>query len=257
MERRNGAQQMERVTLDLLSRAEGPVGSRRLVETFREHGIHVAEATAGRFLRQLDWEGLTRPVSKQGRVLTEHGFVRLKQLRLLERLDYHSAELVRAINAIDVDELIDLLYVRRAVEAEAARLAAVRATAEECEQIRTAVDSQMRRVMASTDGTEYGLSFHLLVARASHNSTLRALIGVLVDPASDPVDRLINVLSVQSGAQSAFTQEHRDVAEAICAHEADAAQNAMRHHIDAVIRLFERYRSQVPDREADAVGQSP
>ena len=116
---------IERIALDTLACADGPVGASRLVEELSQHDIDLSEATAGRFLRSLDRRGLTRPMGKRGRLLTEEGRTRLQQLEILQRQGEHSALLVGAAMPVDIDELIDLLYVRRAVEPEAARHAAL------------------------------------------------------------------------------------------------------------------------------------
>jgi repressor of nif and glnA expression len=83
---------------------------------FRAEGIDVAEATAVRFLRVMDERGLTVRVGRQGRLITERGRQRLQHLRLVERLDQPSSELVCILSASDTDELIEVLHLRRAAE---------------------------------------------------------------------------------------------------------------------------------------------
>lgn len=55
--RQSQEEQMERVALELIASHDGPVGATRLLVALNDHGITVAEATAGRFLRQLDARG--------------------------------------------------------------------------------------------------------------------------------------------------------------------------------------------------------
>jgi DNA-binding FadR family transcriptional regulator len=128
--------EMEILALTLIRESERPVGSSRLAEAFNESGIHVAEATAGRFLRSLDKQGLTLiPRPKQGRVVTELGQQRLEELRAALRAQENGANLVRAASTNDLSELLDILVVRRAVESEGARLAAENASDEDLEEI--------------------------------------------------------------------------------------------------------------------------
>lgn len=88
----SGTQLMELTALLLLEGAHEPVGSARLAEAFRQSGIPVASATAGRYLRQLDERGLTRPKgTKLGRIITDAGRQRLRQLSLRQRQDEHGA----------------------------------------------------------------------------------------------------------------------------------------------------------------------
>ena len=73
---------LELVALSVLADAQGPVGSMRLAEAFQEAGHGLSQATAGRFLRQLDLLGLTRgDGGKRGRTITKDGMARLDDLR--------------------------------------------------------------------------------------------------------------------------------------------------------------------------------
>lgn len=233
---------MERIALDLLAEASDPIGSVRLAEALDERGIPVAEATAGRFLRVLDRNGYTRVIGRRGRVLTEDGRMHLARLRVLERQREHSAVLMQAVDATDVNELIDLLYVRRAVEPEVARHAAVRASEVERRMIQAAANCHMQNVMEGFDGGTPALEFHRIVAHASHNRMLSAVVGMLVDPANDPLSKLLDLIAVQSGAHVTFAHEHRDIVEAICLTDPAAAEQSMRAHIDHLIALVECYR---------------
>jgi DNA-binding FadR family transcriptional regulator len=241
---------IERIALDTLAGAAGPVGASRLVEELGQHDIALSEATAGRFLRSLDRRGLTRPMGKLGRLLTEEGRSRLKQLEILQRQGEHSALLVGAATPVDVDELIDLLYVRRAVEPEAARHAALRATEEEREAIRAVSNSHLHHVMVGGDHAAAAIDFHRLVAQASHNKMLTAVTSLTVDPSNDALTRLLDFISVEVGAHFTFAHEHRDIIDAIVARNPQAAEEAMRAHVDDLIRVVQEYRQRFPARDA-------
>jgi DNA-binding FadR family transcriptional regulator len=237
---------MERIALDTLAGADGPVGASRLVERLSQHQIEMSEATAGRFLRSLDRRGLTQPIGKLGRLLTDQGRSRLAQLEILRRQGEHSALLVGAATPRDVDELIDLLYVRRAVEPEAARHAALRATDDEREAIRAVADSHIHHVMDGTDHSEAAIDFHRLVAHASHNKMLTAVAGLTLDPSLSSLSMLLDFISVEAGAHFTFAHEHRDIIDAIVAREPQQAEAAMRRHVDDLIRVVEEYRQRFP-----------
>lgn len=232
---------MELIALSFLDDQAQPVGSPRLVTEFRAAGIDVAEATVGRFLRVLDERGLTVRVGRQGRLITERGRQRLQHLRLVERLDERSAELVRLLHAGETDELIDILHLRRGVEGEAARLAAIRATDEERALLHAFAMSHHERVHAEEDGKPAALNFHLEVARASHSPIVEAAISLLIEPPNDPFMTVLDIITVQAGAQYGFAEEHGAVADAILDGDATAAEQAMRVHIDALIALVRRF----------------
>jgi GntR family transcriptional regulator, transcriptional repressor for pyruvate dehydrogenase complex len=237
---------IERIALETLASAAGPIGASRLVEELSRHDIDLSEATAGRFLRSLDRRGLTRPMGKLGRLLTEEGRIRLQQLQILQRQGEHSALLVGAATPVDIDELIDLLYVRRAVEPEAARHAALRATDQERDAIRAVADSHIHHVIGGTDHAEAAIDFHRLVARASHNKMLTAVASLTLDPSNNPLSTLLDVISIEAGAHFAFAHEHRDIVEAIIARQPQRAEVAMREHVDDLIRVVQEYRKRVP-----------
>ncbi len=231
---------MEFIALSLLAESSEPVGSPRLVTALQDAGIEVAEATAGRYLRSLDGRGLTTRIGRQGRRITDRGRQRLQHVKLVERMDEQSSELVRLLREQDALQLIDILMLRRAVECEAARLAAMRANDQECRRLREIADLHVHHVAGEEDGKRHAVNFHLEVARASHSPLIRTTIELLIEPANDPVMNLLDVLTLEHGAQHAFSAEHRAVADAIAQHDPVAAESAMRVHMDALIALVER-----------------
>jgi DNA-binding FadR family transcriptional regulator len=263
---RTGADEprLELVALALLAELDEPVGSVRLAEAFVDAGIPVAEATAGRYLRRLDRAGLTRPVSTRGRVITDSGRQRLAELRLARQRDEHSARIVQAITATEVEQVADLLYVRRAVEAEAARLAALRATDEERRLIVAAADANLHDFARDDTRVPSTLSYHRAVARASHNSLLIAVAMMLLDEEHEPLARILDQLTTEfdSGIATGFALAHRRTAEAIRARDPQAAEASMRGHFDRLIAGVQRHRA-ADDRVATAAtdgavrGQEP
>lgn len=239
-----GANDIEFVALGLLAEADEPVGSARLAEGLRQAGIAVAEATAGRFLRQLDERGLTASLgAKRGRVITEAGRGRLAELRVRRRQDRHGERLRGAVRANDVDELIDLLHVRRAVETEAARLAATRATDEELAGLAAFAEALLAAVGESHESAEPSMHFHRMVAESSHNRMLIAVTLLLLDPANDPLERVLEAIALDAGVTMDHVADHLRLAAVLRARDASGAEDAMRAHMDRLIRTVEDYRA--------------
>jgi len=171
---RNEALQL--IALSTLAEAGQPVGSMRLAEAFQQAGHDLAQATAGRFLRQMDVLGLTDGEGgKRGRVITEKGLARLEELRGKMTLRQNSSRLMDAATINDLSDLHELLLVRRAVESEGARLAAERATDAELAEIVKLAQSHVRDVRARS--CEFACDFRQrsFVARGEHD--LRASLG--------------------------------------------------------------------------------
>ncbi len=235
------ARNMELATLALLAESGEPVGSPRLVTTLTGEGIEVAEATAGRYLRTMDERGLTIRIGRQGRLITDRGRQRLQHLLLVNRLDEQSSELVRILSERDITQLIDILNLRRAVEGEAARLAALRATDDERQWLCDIAAMHQNHVDADQEGRQDAVNFHLAVAVAAHSPIVRTTVELLIEPANDPFMRIVDIITVQAGSQFAFAHDHRGVADAILRSDPAAAEQAMRDHVDAIIALVDAY----------------
>lgn len=232
---------MELIALAMLARSHEPTGARRLAEIYRSEKIGVAEATAGRYLRALDETGLTRSVGMRGRVLTKAGERRLEELRLQQQISVQSALVAAAADVQSLDELIDLLHVRRAVEAEAARLAATRATKAEIARI-VAVADVHTHCIETCDRLEQSHNFHLLLARASRNRMLSAMAALLLDPKNDKLAVLLDRLAVESGVILDMTSDHRRIAAALQRRDAEKTERLAREHIDKMIVVATSYR---------------
>ncbi|CAN7637492.1 FCD domain-containing protein [Brucella pseudogrignonensis] len=236
---------MQLLALQLLSDATAPAGALSLANAFRDAGIDVAEATAGRFLRQLDAFGYTRSLGKRGRIVTAQGEKRLAELVLSGSLAAHGARVTAAVDSSNIDELIDLLHVRRAVEAEAAGLAALRATDEEIERIERAAATHVNCVEHS-DRLELSDNFHVLLSMYSHNRMLRAMTGMLLDPVHDPLAKLLDRISDDSGQVLNMALDHEVIARAVRDRDVALTEQLMRNHIDKLIAIASSYRDRTP-----------
>ena len=99
---------------------------------------------------------------------------------------------------------------------------------------------------AAEDGKPDALNFHLEVARAAHSPIVQATIALLIQPPNDPFMTILDIITIEAGAQFAFAAEHGAVADAILARDPIAAEQAMRHHVEALIDVVERYLADVP-----------
>src|SRR5690606_14950775 len=115
----------------------------------------------------------------------------------------------------------------------AAAMAAARATKVELERIRDCLD-RMDRAHAAADAQEEAeadAELHLLIYEASHNLTLlqimQAMAGVLRSDVIQNRSRLFAVPAIRE----LLRRQHRAIAEAILARDAEAAQQAAGEHI--------------------------
>jgi GntR family transcriptional regulator, transcriptional repressor for pyruvate dehydrogenase complex len=240
---------VEYLSLELLADEVHPVGSPRLAVHLNLRGVPVSEATAGRILRNLDQRGWTQALSKRGRVLTSAGRERFEELRRTERFNGHSSEMRQAVDVGNLDALLDLLRARRAIEPEAARLAAERATPDERRRISSLSREQTQRAEDGQSPNEVALDFHRLVVEASHNRMLTAMARVLLDSTNDPMGSILDQMSGRRAQYPHLAHDHHAIQEAICNGDPDTAEREMRAHLDTLIRAVEEFRFQVQQEE--------
>jgi DNA-binding FadR family transcriptional regulator len=166
---------------------------------------------------------------------------RLAELARERRRASLSAGLIDAVGADDVASLLDLLVVRRAIEPEGARLATLKASAEELEGIAQLARRHVQGVGRVGISIEVGRDFHSAVATASQNQVLAAVASFLLDPVNDQLQRLLNQIMFEFGEAIDFAQDHQRIVRQMRARDPVKAETAMRDHIDRLIAAVERY----------------
>jgi GntR family transcriptional repressor for pyruvate dehydrogenase complex len=130
-------------------------------------------------------------------------------------------------------EVLDLLEVREAMEAKAARLAAGRATPEDLAELERLADEMADGVKAGTFDSEalarLDRAFHTSLARASHNTFLLKL-GPGTWAAADR-----RAVFAMEGRDLLSARQHQEISAAIAARDPAAAETAVSRHIRDVI----------------------
>jgi len=132
-----------------------------------------------------------------------------------------------------IEEVIGVLELRIAIEAEAAALAADRRTGAQLGEMRRALDAFSRGVENAGDAVSPDLQFHLQVALASgnrHFADLIAHLGTLLIPRTR-----LNTARLAQEERSQYLRrvgrEHQAVYDAIARRDAEGARAAMRTHL--------------------------
>jgi len=132
----------------------------------------------------------------------------------------------------------ELLRARRLVEGETAACSAREATDAEIADIREAVEELRREERGSHTTDPADRSFHLAIARATHNGPLLAVVTMLWDQGRGTVWKQMERHFQTPALLDATLRDHEAVLEAIQAHDAPAARKAMRRHLSRVAREF-------------------
>ena len=134
--------------------------------------------------------------------------------------------------------LVQMLELRRTLEAEAATRAAERASAADVRQIKHGVRALAQAVRAGQSGVEEDLQFHRSIAMAAHNPFLTSTLDYL----AQFLRGAIGVTRANEARRDDFSEqvrsEHAAIVDAIAAGDPLAARGAASLHMDnAVLRI--------------------
>jgi GntR family transcriptional regulator, rspAB operon transcriptional repressor len=143
--------------------------------------------------------------------------------------------IVKPVILQDVMQMVDVRLIN---EIACVRLAAVRADDTHLKKL-TDVTGRARRAIADRDVNSMMLldrEFHLLLASASKNSEL----GEIVRKLNERSLRFWFISFTTPDHHNSFQKQHEDILDAIRSHDADAAESAMRAHIESFRRSVAR-----------------
>lgn len=133
----------------------------------------------------------------------------------------------------------EVLAARRTIEAEVAAIAAKNATDSAIDAILTAVLEMERNHDNRGANEQADRNFHLAIARATGNSALVGVIEHLWNQRGSLWHKLKEHFQTEELRKQTLN-DHRLILEAIASHDAPAARQAMRAHLDRVTKTFSR-----------------
>lgn len=227
--------------LSFLAQSSEPVGSGLLSRLFVSKGVELSEATIGRILRQMDQDNWTLRIGFQGRTITEVGRVMLAELKTLRKRQIFSNQFIETLELTKIDDLVDILVARRAIERELARLAALNANADEVQLLLDMVTEQGQYEVKERISAEHDVKFHKLLAKASKNKVLAAAMELIgYDAQLSPI-----LERIRTEVEGELVNDHSEIVKAIRERDPDKAEIAMIFHVDSLISDVKRYRSSV------------
>jgi DNA-binding GntR family transcriptional regulator len=165
------------------------------------------------------------------------GSVRLALMLLAhEGLVEHAPNRGARVRRVSVQEAIEILQARAALEGFAAREAAINAGPYEVAALREII-AEMRKHLDDGDflgASERNPAFHGAIMRAARHQTIERL----VDSLRSQLVRFQYRTVLAPGRSEGSYAEHAAIVEAIAAHDPDAAETAMREHLAGVERAL-------------------
>ncbi len=214
-----------------LKETNEPAGAGSVQRFLEKKGFSMAEATVGRVLRDMDYEGYTEKVSNQGRTISANGERRLRELEEMRWHDKWTEGFLDVFENTDKNYLLELLEARLPVETTVARLAALNATLAEIEELRGVVKEQERLAKSGSPVSALDNEFHRTLAAASHNQILEAIVELLRK--KEEYGRVFE--KIRRDAGHIYNSEHRRIFEAVEARDPELAELTMKRHIANLI----------------------
>ncbi len=238
--------------LNIVAESDVPVGAWYLRRALSEKGIRVSEATCGRLLRMMEDAGHVEAMSRKGRVATARGQRVIQEWHERQKRDRSQVAFVQSLKVHNPEELIDVLIARRALEGEAAALAAEHATPEEIGRLRNIVKEHEEALAAKGSGAEENTDFHLFLAESSKNKVIVAALDVIY---RHP-DVMTSLEYIRARAGSKMAEDHNPIVKSVAKREPQAAREAMIQHINNVIEDVKTYlRALASEGESELDGE--
>mgnify|MGYP000932180952 FL=1 len=128
--------------------------------------------------------------------------------------------------------ILEVVEARAIIEAKTAALCAARATDEELNVLKAIAKNMMCNLDSLERYSQLDLDFHVQIARGTHNSVLVAVIEAIQTPLLGQVERVQGL----PGAAERAMDYHMRILDALMRHDAGAATESMREHLDDVKR---------------------
>ncbi len=135
--------------------------------------------------------------------------------------------------------ILELMEVRRGLEVQSSILAAQRRTEAQLTELNALVHEMSGCLSAAERYAELDLKLHLSIAAASHNTMLLHMIESIRE-SSQVAIRVGLLRQTNDRDRQRIQTEHASMVEAICKHNAAAAQHAMEKHFDDAMMALAR-----------------
>lgn len=138
-------------------------------------------------------------------------------------------------NGLNQERLLELNELRRAIEVEAAGLAAVRATESDLKEMRSLLEQIQQRLEQGENAVQPDLSLHLAIAKATKNQLIVRVMKSLTSLMHRSFQQTQRVEDPKY-----ILEGHREIFAQIEAKDPDGARRVMRMHMDRSRALLEK-----------------
>ncbi|USK58024.1 FadR/GntR family transcriptional regulator [Peribacillus asahii] len=183
--------------------------------------FNVSRTSVREALRKLEIKGIIK--IKQG----SGSFIKTSENLAVEEI---SSTIMNAEKKL----IYEMLEFRRMLEVECASLASQRATSEDLNRIREALEMMDHAKNDVELGLQADLNFHISIVCASHNSIFLQLIKTLSGHMQDTIRATRRQRLANHGRNQDTINEHKEIYLAIATGDADQAAQLMEKHITQI-----------------------
>jgi GntR family L-lactate dehydrogenase operon transcriptional regulator len=143
----------------------------------------------------------------------------------------------RTLNTQDEEKLIQVLEARRALERETARLAALRVSEADVDELERTLESQRLALAHGEPGTYQNLAFHEAITRFARNEVIAHALYLVRNQSE--LSLLLSLIRQQ--VEGVMIRDHQEIVYALRARDPNRAEQAMVRHMDRIIADVHRY----------------
>ncbi|MEP2935960.1 MAG: FadR/GntR family transcriptional regulator [Gilvibacter sp.] len=199
---------------DLINQKNLEPGDKLPSERMLSEKFEVTRSTIREAIQKLEFYGLLKSIPQSGTFVANIGVVAMNGM-------------INDILRLEEPDFKSLVETRILLELKTARLAAIRRTEEDLNEIEKALDSYATKVTNGEDAVQEDLLFHLAIAKASGNSTMNTFM-LIITP--EIITNFAKYHVCDEAMAHHAIEEHRQIFEAIKVQDAQLAKQKMKEH---------------------------
>jgi GntR family transcriptional repressor for pyruvate dehydrogenase complex/GntR family L-lactate dehydrogenase operon transcriptional regulator len=195
--------------------------------------------------------GISRPSLREAiQKLASKGLVTTRQgggNYVAETISTSFSDPLLALLKDQPDAEFDTLEVRKELEGVAAYKAALRATEDDRERIRSryqAMAEVHRSSASSSDKLQVDADFHMAIIESAHNVVLLHFMHAVQDVLENTINRYLDQFYASPKFVELLCHQHQAMVSAILDRDPEAARDATKHHLDFAYESFREFQHQ-------------
>ncbi|MEM8525568.1 MAG: FadR/GntR family transcriptional regulator [Bacteroidota bacterium] len=203
---------------ELITSGQLKAGDRLPPERKLAEKLGVGRTSVRDAIRKLEFYGILKTLPQSGTIVAGMGITALEGL-------------ITDVLKVEDSGFAALVETRVILETQSARLAAMRRTEQDIENIKQALVAHENRVKEGAQAVEEDLLFHLKISEASKNPVLKSLM-LIITP--DIINSFIQLDVCKARRIHQSLEEHQNIFDHIIAQKPEEAAAAMKEHLSDV-----------------------